>query len=138
MTGVLQAVAAGAPFGPQNFSVSLFDAHSGAPSSASIILNADGSVSLTGAGSSSASPRWYQPGPGAPTYFAQLTNSGALPTSGVGTALTPTSVAPNWGWATSLSSAQTLTANPTIRLYSDGAGTQLAATIPVSVSVIRS
>ena len=140
MTGVLQVVAGG----ESNASVvawtaSLSDTKTAANASASITLNADGTVTVLGSNSRT-SGAWYRPTGGTPgtSYWMKLTqNSGTPPSTGPAAGgMTPMSGSTGWSWTQTVLGLRS--ANVTVDVYDNvaGSGSPLTTTV-IAVAVER-
>jgi hypothetical protein len=110
------------------------DTKAGANAIANIYLQTAGNITYAGSGSSGP-PNWWLGGGTPPTHYCTNTvNSGSNPTTGT-PALYPTTSTCLWQWTTS--AVGTVSANCTLRIYSDAAGTQLAGTINYTVTCTR-
>jgi hypothetical protein len=114
-------------------SATLADTKAGANALASIRLNTAGTITYVGSGSSGPANWWL--GGGTPTtLYCTNTVTGTVPSVGAAP-LTPTTGTCLWQWVTT--GIGTITANGTIRMYYDAAGTRLAGTITHTVTCTR-
>jgi hypothetical protein len=124
VTGILQAVAAGSSQF-QSPQVTLLDVKAGAQASCSITLVPDGTITLTGSGSTCVPASWYLPTTaaiGASYWCKCVVNSGSAP--GSPNTVLPLTAGQAYGIVRS-GSAGTTTGNWTISILGDAGGTLL-------------
>ena len=139
MTGILNVLVAGGA-GFISPTIVLQDVRAGTTAQATLRLNefTQGGVTVYGSGSSVSPPNWYSPGEIPPAAWCSMTlNSGTAWSSGSGSSGQIVSLAgmPQWQWSNA--AVSTITANVTLKFFSDAAGTQLQALSTFNITVQR-